>query len=542
MGSIAALKPENRMQIYYSVQNLRALQQTPEIQLRPITILVGRNSAGKSTFLRTFPLLRQSIEVRSSAPVLWYGSYVDFGDFKTAVTDRDLSKDVVFGFSLRGISTKTKEESDWFQVQRRLFNRYNGLPHPDMKDVSFKIHISGKSNKTKKSKIEFNCDNNGVCAIFEFDQKGIISNNIIIGDNNIKDILPQDNRVFFGNDLFSAPAAFLIDSQKDRDRIQPVSLHSRLSKEIFSILKKKVPGNISSRSVDTEVGRFLNNSKIGPGQLQKFLKETNLKSFKSFYQRQAELMDDKDLKTLNVICNVNYAMESLTYAFHHLSSLFENTTYLSPARARAERFYRLQELEVSEIASDGSNLAMALAALTRRDLDGFSLWVRDIFGFGISITESEGHTSIQLTKDGLAVNLADTGYGISQILPVLAQIWWSTQKPRRREGRDGPLIAMEQPELHLHPAHQAKIADVLVSATRASSVEGKRTTFVVETHSEALINRLGELIETGKVSPDDVQVVIFSSDGETSDRTTVELSKFNGDGSLENWPFGFFNY
>ena len=102
---------------------------------------------------------------------------------------------------------------------------------------------------------------------------------------------------------------------------------------------------------------------------------------------------------------------------------------------------------------------------------------------------------------------------------------------------------MEQPELHLHPAHQARLADALLKALRGDSVRrGSPPLFVVETHSEALINRLGELVESGDLLASDVQVVVFSSDQFSSDRTRVELSNFNSDGVLVNWPYGFFNY
>lgn len=67
------------------LKNLRSLKDTGFIQLKPITVLVGKNSVGKSTFLRSFPLIRQSCERQKRAPILWYGKLVDFGDFKTAL-------------------------------------------------------------------------------------------------------------------------------------------------------------------------------------------------------------------------------------------------------------------------------------------------------------------------------------------------------------------------------------------------------------------------------------------------------------------------
>jgi predicted ATPase len=102
---------------------------------------------------------------------------------------------------------------------------------------------------------------------------------------------------------------------------------------------------------------------------------------------------------------------------------------------------------------------------------------------------------------------------------------------------------MEQPELHLHPAHQAKLADALLRALKSDkAIRRASPLFIVETHSEALINRLGELIEMGDLKAEDVQVIVFSADQERDARTSVETSEFNRDGSLRNWPYGFFNY
>ena len=64
------------------IQNLRSLVDTGHIDLKPITILVGRNSSGKSSFARIFPLLRQSIEASKRGPILWWGRLVDFGKLK----------------------------------------------------------------------------------------------------------------------------------------------------------------------------------------------------------------------------------------------------------------------------------------------------------------------------------------------------------------------------------------------------------------------------------------------------------------------------
>ncbi|MCC2871915.1 ATP-binding protein [Enterobacter asburiae] len=70
------------------------------INLKPITVFVGKNSSGKSSLLRTFPLLRQSVEENTTGPILWYGRFVDFGDFTDVLSRNSENKEITFSFSL----------------------------------------------------------------------------------------------------------------------------------------------------------------------------------------------------------------------------------------------------------------------------------------------------------------------------------------------------------------------------------------------------------------------------------------------------------
>jgi hypothetical protein len=85
------------------VKNLRCLTDTGLVPIRPITVLVGRNSSGKSTFLRAFPLLRQSVSTKRNNPILWYGDEqsVDFGSLRDAASAWLSEPSVTFQFRLR---------------------------------------------------------------------------------------------------------------------------------------------------------------------------------------------------------------------------------------------------------------------------------------------------------------------------------------------------------------------------------------------------------------------------------------------------------
>lgn len=127
-------------------------------------------------------------------------------------------------------------------------------------------------------------------------------------------------------------------------------------------------------------------------------------------------------------------------------------------------------------------------------------------------------------RRGTPVSLRDVGVGISQVLSVLALAYGSKRQ----------LIAIEQPEIHLHPALQAELGDVFIESALG---EGGNT-FVLETHSEHLILRLLRRVREGKLSPDDVAVLYVQPVGTSSQ---VQQIRVDEDGDfIDRWPGGFF--
>lgn len=136
-------------------------------------------------------------------------------------------------------------------------------------------------------------------------------------------------------------------------------------------------------------------------------------------------------------------------------------------------------------------------------------------------------------RTNTVVTHRDVGIGISQVLPVLVMAY----------GSRGKLLAMEQPEIHLHPALQAELGDVFIEAALGE----RKNTFILETHSEHLILRLMRRMretyqhkETGipPVTPADVSVLYVEPDGT---RSIVREMPLNELGELvKSWPGGFF--
>lgn len=99
---------------------------------------------------------------------------------------------------------------------------------------------------------------------------------------------------------------------------------------------------------------------------------------------------------------------------------------------------------------------------------------------------------------------------------------------------------MEQPELHLHPAMQAKVADTLIATVDRTREADECVTLIVETHSQAIINRIGRRIREGVIQPDDVNVILFSKDSNLQN-TIIKQISYTEQGQLKDWPYGFFD-
>jgi hypothetical protein len=136
-------------------------------------------------------------------------------------------------------------------------------------------------------------------------------------------------------------------------------------------------------------------------------------------------------------------------------------------------------------------------------------------------------------RSGTPVSHRDVGIGISQVLPVLVTAYAAHKE----------MLAIEQPEIHLHPALQADLGDVLIH----SALGDRKNQLLIETHSEHIILRvMRRMRETAKqnnratppVRPEDVAVLYVQRDVSAS--VVLEL-RLDEDGTLlDPWPGGFF--
>ncbi len=133
---------------------------------------------------------------------------------------------------------------------------------------------------------------------------------------------------------------------------------------------------------------------------------------------------------------------------------------------------------------------------------------------------------ISVRRGGVGpVDITSVGVGVSQLLPVI--VMCLTAEP-------GTVILLEQPELHLHPALQQRLADFLLACARS----GRQ--LIVETHSEYLVSRLRRRIAEDETDELVRNVALYFVE-QVDDASRFRHVPVNEYGGLEEWPTGFFD-
>lgn len=203
------------------------------------------------------------------------------------------------------------------------------------------------------------------------------------------------------------------------------------------------------------------------------------------------------------------------------------TTPNTPVGIKGEATYELLSTQTptANLLQTGRYIVPAgLPKSSRPSLqEATNMWLEFFFGEGSSVSVSKP------SQFGINVRFGDesltnVGVGVSQILPII--VLCLSSKP-------GQLILLEQPELHLHPALQQKLADFFLEVTRS----GRQ--MIVETHSEYLITRLRLRTVQDPETSEQYQIVFAEND--EANGTTYRPVNVDENGSLETWPEGFFD-
>lgn len=220
-------------------------------------------------------------------------------------------------------------------------------------------------------------------------------------------------------------------------------------------------------------------------------------------------------------------LTALAYMVDALNEIFINLTYIGPLRDRPRRYYEITNDTPPSVGSHGEHMASVLyreLPAIKKELDE---WIaRFEFGSELVLKDLSAGQLFSLLfvepKEQRQTNIADSGFGASQVLPLIVQ---ALTAPKTS------LTIAEQPEIHLNPRLQYALADLLVEMAN----NDRRV--VVETHSEHLLLRLRRLVADGKISSRDVALYFVEKSEGVSTIRDISLEE---NGAISKWPKGFF--
>jgi predicted ATPase len=205
----------------------------------------------------------------------------------------------------------------------------------------------------------------------------------------------------------------------------------------------------------------------------------------------------------------------------HVRGLRGNPERTYPITAVGERFpgifehYVASIVEHWQVKSAEETLGGLNNNLDHLDLNSGVVAVR--------INDAQLELRVKRTKGAQdLVNIADVGFGVSQAIPILVAL---------RVAESGQLVYVEEPEQHLHPRAQTRIADVLADAAK------RGVKVVVETHSSLLLRAVQTLIAKRQLDPDLVRLHWFTRD--KSGVTHVRSAQMDENGAYGDWPGDF---
>lgn len=490
------------------IQNYRCFDDTGTVDIKPITVLVGANSSGKSSFLKFFGLIKQSVSEFVRGFFLWLGPLIDFKDFDNVVKNNEKSIEVDFDIKELPIYTDFK-----------LFKT-------KVQDVHVHLEI-GKDEKDREYDILQHLVITFADNCFELNFNPDRSAYIVI--NKISSLKIGDI-IKWGltNSLF--PKIAFVSNKDDFDDERSYKVYKRMH-------------DIMMQVADKEKGHFF----WTPRYRYSFDKSSLKKYVKRMSNDKLSKDDVEKVSDMMMYCSINTFLDSLNFYMLHFS---KKLTYVMPLRAIVQRYYRYNNYAVDSIDADGGNLPMFFNGLTDEAFEDFNKrWLLPIFKFELQLRSSGGgHVELLVIEENEPKrNLIDVGFGYTQILPILTIIWKAIMVDCVNTDETDDFckthtIAIEQPELHLHPRFQGMFVDMLDKVIQICHKENKDVRIIIETHSEVIINRLGIKVmdEKSYIKAKDVNVLLFNAKEEGFE-TDVVSSTYDEEGYLTNWPFGFFS-
>jgi predicted ATPase len=541
-----------------TLTNFRSFNKPQEIEFAPLTLLFGPNSVGKSTVIMALFYLQQIIDKGQANPTRIEAlKSKQLGGFLSLVHGKDLSKDITIKIELDKLGTIGKsyltestelaeaiKDDDDISLNDQVFLMPSVVENSNKLELEFTISWSVKLNSAKVKFFRVWSDDVFLAEL----SSDLNQDSASISRLNFKHpVLRPENQTEWLNFVESSDYPVSADSLEPEFDEQNFVVEKQGCNSLFQFfLEEKSETVFRPKSFD----------ELDDEQQDEFhpldefsIMPVSVNCRKVGLPKLNEIMDIAGIYKPDIGLNaeyLNYAQMQSVFSeifvspLDNLLGILQSSANIGPLRTVPDpNFITKSETEQKDWY-DG-RAAWDLLAADRSELStNVSDWLSRL-GTDCRVCHADDITSASLsTKDpflydensNLAVWPSELGVGISQVIPLVVAA--NTVKKG--------IVAIEQPELHIHPRIQTELGDLL---TQVNS----KANFLIETHSEHLILRLrkrirqttdNELPEGFKpVKYDDISIVYFEP---SSEGVIARRIKLDEDGEFTSkWPQGFFS-
>jgi predicted ATPase len=551
-----------------SFQNYKAFEKG-EIKLKPITILLGANSVGKSSIINLLLMLQQTANsTKYKSALRLHGENVSMGECKNIFRNQDTSQNIVIDFEFKsgewkGFLTEILFKDFVEQIGNpiRYFFRFleKDIDNPIKQFVDKRGELSPTVYSSKESFMQLINAIEVISKITNYKQTNIIK----YYTRRIKKLTPNDKKSLekiydflsdiknnIKDDIFnlSFECCHVKSDNEDVIKINNVILKNS-TKQILN-LNFELNNNNSAYNNIVIKSDFNNGEELLDDKAKEdFLKSINHNStifswmphYNSnggfFFRSLDDVLFSKHIDDYEYSIITKIIAQIIGSSIAAVKEQFTRglINHVSPIRAHPKRYYFLDKANINTVLDplDGNSLTEILKedATVREQVNS---WL-ETFGLHVDVlTLLDNLHKLKIKQNSLDYDITDVGFGISQILPVIVQGFLSFEHS---------LTMIEQPEIHLHPKMQADLADLFIDIVNGSPARKQASKpnkyLLIETHSEYLLHRLRRRISEGKISAQDVAIYFVAPRKDENTSSEIQEKEVFEDGAFE-WPQDFY--
>lgn len=498
------------------------------LRLPTLSVICGTNNSGKSTILKSLLLLRQSQGFRESSGAIpgrlrFVGSQVDLGNYTSFVHSSDIQQDIVIGISVAGSMPANAAQFLHNLTNNEPPNAEKNEIVDDLPDVEYMV----------RARFTFTAR---AYTPHRIEASELMHEEVFLSGASLpQGILKKAEYEIIIDDqvLLSWWVEMVIDEEEDE-----LSYDLYIPKKYF----EDIGGLRYLKLEETKYDSILKATTLLEGLLPGPI--VSIVNFDS--EDDSSNKDDKEeFGVFPLPPHISSPIDALKNSMRHIH-------YLGPLRTAAKRFYITNSDITPGLDPSGEFLpyilrdrASSLVSNVRpkqnevreeKLIVALNTWLYYLRVGDVPQENPVSEISISTTKDILvefqvmtvdgstAYALADSGVGYSQVLPILIRGLLA--------GKNCTVI-VEQPELHLNPALQVRLAEFFVAMARAEKQ------MIIETHSEHIVNTIRVLTAEDEEGSIVDEIGIFFIDTSIGKPIIHELS-LQPDGTVPEWPKHFF--